>query len=462
MGVATLVIAGTSSGVGKTSLTLGIVRALSRRGLRVQPFKVGPDFLDPTYLTRAAGRTCYNLDGWMCGRQHVEQLFIRACQEADIAVVEGVMGMFDGSDPADNTGSTAEIAAWLGASVILVINSHGLARSIAPLAKGFVEFDPSVNLVGIVANHAGLARHRSWMQSALAAEDLPPLLGAIPRNALPALPSRHLGLVTADEETLPITVIDQLADACAEYLDLDAIVQAAAPSEVQASPPPSVATNSLQVRLGVARDAAFHFAYPDNLEALAEAGAELVFFSPLDDDALPDDLHGLYIPGGYPELFAAQLSENRSMLDSILRFGESGGVVYGECGGLMYLGLAILDADGTEHAMVGLAPMTTRKLERLRTLGYVNVSLQQDCLWGTRGGAMRGHEFHYSEIVSEDLDAQGWSDAYNLRRRRRKNDTETEGFSRGNALISYVHLHWAASPHATKHFLKRCREAVRT
>ena len=461
MSVPTLVIAGTSSGVGKTSLTLGLVRALSRRGLRVQPFKVGPDFLDPTYLTRAAGRTCYNLDGWMSSRQYVEQLFARACQDADIAIIEGVMGMFDGSDPADNTGSTAEIAAWLGAGVVLVINSHGLARSIAPLVKGFAEFDASIKLVGVIANHAGSARHCSWMQSALAAEDLPPLLGAMPRGVLPALPSRHLGLVTADEDTLPITVIDQLADACAEHLDLDAIVQAAAPSEVQASPPPSVATNSLQVRLGVARDAAFHFAYPDNLEALTEAGAELVFFSPLDDDALPDDLHGLYIPGGYPELFTAPLSQNCSMRDSIRKFGQSGGVVYGECGGLMYLGRAILDADGTEHTMVGLAPVTTRKLERLRMLGYVDISLQQECLWGAEGGTLRGHEFHYSEIVCEDFEAECWSRAYSLRRRR-ENDAEAEGFSRGNVLISYVHLHWAASPHATAQFLKRCREVVRT
>ncbi len=461
MGIPTLVIAGTSSGVGKTSLTLGMVRSLSRRGLRVQTFKVGPDFLDPTYLTRAAGRTCYNLDGWMCGHGYVEQLFARACQDADIAVVEGVMGMFDGSDPADNTGSTAEMAAWLGAGVILVINSHGLARSVAPLVKGFVEFDDSLNVTGVIANHAGSARHYSWMQSALAAENLPPLLGAMPRNALPTLPSRHLGLVSADEETLPMSVIDQLADACAEHIDLDAIMDAAMPAGAAVSVHPSPGIDSRQVRLGVARDAAFHFAYPDNLEALANAGAELLFFSTLDDDTLPDNLDGLYIPGGYPELFAAQLSRNHSMLDSIRKFGESGKVVYGECGGLMYLGRAILDADGTEHAMVGLAPVTTRKLERLRTLGYVEVNLQQDCLWGVEAATLRGHEFHYSEIVCDDLKADGWNCAYKLNRRR-KSDTEAEGFSRGNTLISYVHLHWAASPSATAQFLDRCREAVRT
>ncbi len=461
MSIPTLVIAGTSSGVGKTSITLGLLRALSRRGLRVQPFKVGPDFLDPTYLTRAAGRTCYNLDGWMTGREYVGQLFARACRDADIAVVEGVMGMFDGSDPANNTGSTAEIAAWLGAGVVLVINSHGLARSIAPLVKGFAEFDPSVKLVGVIANYAGSPRHCLWMQSALEAENLSPLLGAMPRDSLPGLPSRHLGLVTADEQTLPDSTIDQLADACAEHLDIDAIIRAARGVSFTASDCSTASDDSGRVRLGVGRDAAFHFAYPDNLEALAAAGGELVYFSPLDDETLPDDLDGLYIPGGYPELFVAKLSANKPMLESIRSFGDSGGVVYGECGGLMYLGRAIVDSDGTEYEMVGLAPVTTRKLDNLRTLGYVEATFQRDCLWGSAGDVLRGHEFHYSEIVSQDFEAAGWNRAYSLGRQR-SSDVEAEGFSRGNVLISYVHLHWAGAPKATAEFIERCREAVRT
>ena len=459
-GIATIVIAGTSSGVGKTSLSLGIVRALCKRGLRVQPFKVGPDFLDPTYLARAAGRTCYNLDGWMTDRRYVEQLFARTCRDADIAVIEGVMGMFDGSDPADNSGSTAEIAAWLGAPVVLVVNSRGLARSIAPLVKGFAQFDPSVKLAGVIANMAGSDGHVAWMRSALESQDLPPLLGAMPRDSLPKLPSRHLGLVTADEDSLPDDVIDQLAAACLEHLDLDAIVAAAQSTNGPTIEGPSP-TSDCSVRIGVARDAAFHFAYPDNLEAMVAAGAELVFFSPLADSMLPEDLAGIYLPGGYPELFAKKLSQNQSMRNSIRQFGESGSVVYGECGGLMYLGQAIQDADGKEHAMVGLAPIVTRKLDHLRTLGYVEVALQQDSLWGLAGHSLRGHEFHYSEIVSEGFDSAGWQKVYNLHRRRR-DLVEAEGFCRANTLISYVHLHWAAAPQAAQHFIQRCKEAQLT
>ena len=459
MSIPTLVIAGVSSGVGKTSIALGLTRVLTNRGLRVQPFKVGPDFLDPTYLTRAAGRTCYNLDGWMTSREYIWQLFTRVSGDADIAIVEGVMGMFDGSDPENNSGSTAEIAAWLGAGTILVVNSHGLARSIAPLVKGFAEFDPSVKLVGVIANYAGSTRHRAWMEAALEAENLPPLFGAVTRDSLPKLPSRHLGLVTADPQTLPESVIDKLASACEEYLDIDAIIAAAAPSELSASDSSPVSKTKQPVRIGAACDAAFHFAYPDNLEALVDAGAEVVFFSPLEDERIPDGLGGLYFPGGYPELFAAKLAANKTMLASIRAFGDSGGVVFGECGGLMYLGQAIVDSDGTEHEMVGLAPVTTRKLDNLRTLGYVEVTFGEDCLWGSAGEKLRGHEFHYSEIVAEDFEAQGWHRVYSLSRRRNQ-EAQAEGFARGNMLVSYVHLHWASSPQAAAAFVNRCREAV--
>ena len=364
-----------------------------------------------------------------------------------------------GSDPADNSGSTAEIATWLGADVILIVNSRGLARSIAPLVKGFAQFDPSVKLAGVIANMAGSEGHVAWMRSALESQHLPALLGAVRRNSLPALPSRHLGLVTADEDSLPDDVIDQLADACRKHLDLDAIVAAAQSANGPTIEGPSP-TGDGSVRIGVARDVAFHFTYPDNLEALVAAGAELVFFSPLADPMLPEDLAGIYLPGGYPELFADKLSQNQSMRNSIRQFGESGGVVYGECGGLMYLGQTIQDGDGEEHPMVGLAPVVTRKLDRLKTLGYVEASLQQETLWGLAGQSLRGHEFHYSEIVSEGFDSAGWQKVYNLRRRR-SDHAEAEGFCRANTLISYVHLHWAAAPQAVQHFIQRCKEVKR-
>ena len=213
------------------------------------------------------------------------------------------------------------------------------------------------------------------------------------------------------------------------------------------------------MRIGVAKDRAFHFAYPDNLEVLAKLGAELVYFSPLDDRKLPSDLNGLYIPGGYPELFAKELADNQSMRDSIRLFGESDRSVYGECGGLMYLGQAIRDENGKEHNMVGLAPIVTQKLERLRTLGYVEVEFFKDNLWGNADSRMRGHEFHYSKIISENLEACGWESIYRMHRLRRDTE-EFEGFSKGNMLLSYVHLHWASLPGAAKHFIDQCRKAV--
>ena len=209
-----ILIGGVSSGVGKTSLTLGIVRALVRRGLRVQTFKVGPDFLDPSYLKLASGRPCYNLDGWMTGREYVQQLFARVTADADIAIIEGVMGLFDGASPTSLEGSSAEIALWLDAPVLLVANAHGAARSLAAVVMGFTRFESGLRMAGVIANHAGSERHRKWLGESLAAAGLSPLVGAVPRDSLPTLQSRHLGLMTADSRTLPDQTVNQLADAC--------------------------------------------------------------------------------------------------------------------------------------------------------------------------------------------------------------------------------------------------------
>ncbi len=222
-----LVIAGTGSGVGKTSLALGLTRRLARQGLRVQTFKVGPDFLDPTYLAMASGRTCYNLDGWMTSRDYVRQLFARATADADIAIIEGVMGMFDGASPNTLEGSTAEIAQWLDAPLLLVVNSHGAARSLAATVQGFARFEPGVRVAGVIANQGGSDRHRAWLAEALAGAAAPPLVGMLPRGSLPTLPSRHLGLVSAEQAGLSAGILDQLADACDQHLDVSAIVELA-------------------------------------------------------------------------------------------------------------------------------------------------------------------------------------------------------------------------------------------
>ncbi len=454
-----LVIAGTASGVGKTSLTLGLARALCRRSLRVQPFKVGPDFLDPTYLTRAAGRTCYNLDGWMTDRRYVRQLFARVTADADVALVEGVMGMFDGADPASLAGSTAEIARWLDTPVLLVADAHGMARTLAAVVKGFVEFEPRIRMAGVVANRTGSQRHRDWLAEALRSANLPPLVGSIPPAAFDSLESRHLGLVAADRKTVPDERIEQLADACDEHLDIDAVMALAQATAGKSSAPELATASCRRVRLGVAQDKAFHFCYPDNLEAFKRSGAELIPFSPISDESLPPSLSGMYMPGGYPELHAEALSANRSMRADVRRFAESGKCVYAECGGLMYLGRAIETTDHRRLPMAGVLPVVTRMLDRRKALGYVEVTLQQDALWGPPGTTIRGHEFHYSEIVDDHTAAAGWERVYSIRRRRSET-TEPAGFQKGNVLAGYPHLHWASKPDAVDHFLHRCEEAA--
>jgi cobyrinic acid a,c-diamide synthase len=488
-----LVIAGTNSGVGKTSLSAGLTRCLARRGLRVQTFKVGPDFLDPTYLTMASGRTCYNLDGWMTSREYVGRLFARATAEADIALIEGVMGLFDGASPTTLEGSTAEIALWVDAPVLLIVDAHGAARSLAATVKGFAEFEPGVRVWGVIANRGGSARHAMSLAASLTAAETAPILGMLPKGSLPPLPSRHLGLVAADQSNLSAKSFDQLADACDEHLDMKVILKMAdmsgnlplpleeklrnsplplgegpgvraayssdnANCKLSESNPQSLIPNPSafgKVRLGIARDEAFHFYYPDNLEALVEAGAELVDFSPICDPRLPADLDGLYFGGGYPEVHAARLAANASMLADVRQFAASGRAIYAECGGLMYLGQSLAALDGRRYPLAGVLPIQTAMLGKLKSLGYAEVTLREDSLWGPRGATFRGHEFHYSEITKPLSPASGWQTVYSVQQRWAE-PAKPEGFQKGRILASYVHGHFASHPRAIECFLANC------
>lgn len=452
-----IVVAGAHSGVGKTSTTLALVSALRKRGLTVQTFKIGPDYLDPSYLEIASGRPCYNLDSWMTGREYVCSLFVAKSRGADIAVIEGVMGLFDGSDPVTPDGSTAEIAGWLKAPVLLVINVHGMARSVSALVKGYAEFEEDVHVAGVVANQCGSDRHAYWLGESVKAFGLPPIVAHPPRGAYPALPSRHLGLVTADERSLSRDVLDELAEALEQHGSVDDIMDIATKAPDLDSIP-AADRGEVQVRrarLGVAFDAAFHFYYPDNLEALQNHGCEVIRFSPLTDDALPDGLDAIYIGGGYPEEYAEALSANRSMLDSVRNHAESGRPVYGECGGLMYLSQEIESTDGDRYKMAGILPARTKMLERLKTLGYVEVTLSQDSLLGGYGDRFRGHEFHYSELVGDPVDHEQWQAVYRVTRVRSQAVTH-EGYQHGRVLASYVHAHFASRPVAVERFIAVC------
>jgi cobyrinic acid a,c-diamide synthase len=452
-----IVIAGTNSGVGKTSVTLALVSALRKRGLRVQTFKVGPDFLDPTYLTLASGRPCYNLDGWMTNKAYVHSLFLEKAANADVAVIEGVMGLFDGSDPVDSTGSTAEIATWLDAPVLLVVNAHGVARSLAALVKGYTEFDPALTIAGIVANHCGSERHGELLEESLKAFKLPPAVAAVPRSAFPDLPSRHLGLVTADARNVPVQLLEALGEALERHGRVDEILRIArsATAISKTSAPLEKADTATRLRLGLAYDAAFHFYYRDNLEALEAHGCELVLFSPLQDKVLPEGLDGLYVGGGYPEEYAEALARNTAMLESVRRFAGEGKLVYAECGGLMYLAQGIECGDAARHKLVGLLPQWTRMLDRRKALSYVEVTLTRDSLFGKQGERLRGHEFHYSELLGHTIEDGGWNHPYSAKRRR-SDAAVLEGFQRGRTVASYVHAHFASRSSAVMHFVSAC------
>lgn len=450
-----IVIAGTHSGVGKTSLALSLVSALKRRGLRVQTFKAGPDFLDPSHLALASGRPCYNLDGWMMGKDYVCQLFSRVSNDADLSVIEGVMGMFDGADPAGLEGSTAEIALWLNAPILLVVSAQGIARSLAAIVKGYVNFEPGVNIAGVIANNCSSDRQAAWLGESLTASLLPPLVGAIPRNALPALPSRHLGLVTADSSTLSYSMLEELADVFESQVSLDKLIQLAQRVEPFPGSTKDRARREVRgrIRLGLAHDEAFHFYYQDFFDELEMRGGELIRFSPIRDRYLPEGCDILYLGGGYPEVHAAALSSNEPMLKAIRQFAASGRPIYAECGGLMYLAQRIETLEANHYPMTGLLPVNTRMLDHKKSLGYVEVTLNKESLWGTPGTVLRGHEFHYSELAADPTTNSQWEAIYAVRRRR-SNTVSREGFQCGSLLASYAHLHLASHPEALDCFIK--------
>lgn len=454
--IPSLIIAGTQSGVGKSSLTLALVAAFRRRGLRVQTFKVGPDYLDPGHLAHLSGQPCYNLDGWMAGKDYCRQLFHDACADADIAIVEGVMGLFDGSSAETLSGSTAEIASWLDLPVLLVVNAHGMARSIAALVKGYSEFDPQVRIAGVIANMCGSESHGRWLQQALEAAGAPPLLGTITRDAFPELPSRHLGLVSAAETAWNETVVTQIGELAENTIDLNKLMQQVT------SPVTDIGKHHMSdrcsgrgLRLAVARDQAFQFYYADLFDSLKNCGVELCFFSPISDEAMPHDCDGLYLGGGYPELHAQQLAANESMRHSVAEFCDSGKLVYAECGGLIYLCREVETEDGA-WSMVGVLPSRARMLQKRKTLGYVEVTLQDKTFFGKVGTSLRGHEFHYSELCENPIGREGWQSAFRLKRNR-GGEVREEGYQKDNVLASYAHLHLASQPQALDALIEALR-----
>ena len=444
-------IAGSASGVGKTTVTLAITAAALRRGLIVQPFKGGPDYLDAGHQTRIAGRASRNLDTWMLSLETNRDIVRRAAHGADVLIVEGMMGLFDGKDGASGTGSSAEIASLLQLPILLVVDAARSARSIAAVVLGFETFDPTLPIAGVILNRVASERHFRMLEAAILSRCGTPVLGWLPRDASIAIPERHLGLQTAEEQ--PASELDAqlntLASLAERHLDLNRIFALRCGLDLAESPGSAI-HSGFRMRIGVARDAAFSFYYEDNLDLLRELGAETVNFSPLRDSSLPEALDAIYLGGGYPELHAHQLSSNTLMLHAMREFAASGRPIYAECGGMMYLTRSLTDKEGNRHDMTGVLPFAVEMTNRLDRFGYVTVEFAQNCLLGPAGTSIRGHSFHHSRILGTPETPGSYVVHYSLSGQR-----ESEGFSppNTNVLASYIHLHFRANPVVAQNLL---------
>jgi len=398
------ILAAPASGSGKTLATLGILRAFARRGVRVASAKVGPDYIDPCFHAAATARPCLNLDTWAMRDETLAGLAGELARASDLIVAEGVMGLFDGAMVplgTERDGSTAALARLTGWPVVLVVNVKGQAASAAAVVRGFAEHDPRVRLAGVIFNNVGMGRHLDILTEATAAA-VPGLrvLGGIPRTPNLSVPERHLGLVQAHEHPDLPGFLDAAADLIEKSLDLDALAALARPAGFAAAAP-ATPVPPLGQRIAVARDVAFAFSYPALLAGWREQGAELSFFSPLADAAPDADADAVYLPGGYPELHAGKLSGNATFLAGVRAAAQAGKAIFGECGGYMTLGEAIVDADGVRHPMLGLLPVETSFAKRRLHMGYRVATLETASPLGPKGARFRAHEFHYAAIVAE-------------------------------------------------------------
>ena len=450
-----IVLAGVSSSVGKTTIATAFIAHLRARGVQVQPFKVGPDYIDPSHLALAAARPCYNLDTWMTPPDRMLDVFCMAAAEARIAVIEGMMGLYDGERSTSDVGSTAQVAKILQAPVVLVIDAGAMARSAAAVVMGFQHLDPQVNIVGVIANRVGGAGHARLLQEAIEAETGIPLLGYLSHFPDNLVPERHLGLVPAAERRVSagqLAVFSQQFDQTCHSEKLFALAREAPPIEHSPEEPfPSLTMTHERVRIAIAQDEAFNFYYPDTLDLLRLAGAELVPFSPLHDSVLPREIGGIYIGGGFPEEYAHHLAANESMRSALAGLLQQDMPCYAECGGFMYLCQSIRIASGGELSMVGaIARQSIMNSGRSGlVIGYREAFALRNTLLVRQGDVVRGHEFHYSCL---NVPVARENAAYEFTARG-----QTEGFAQGNLLASYLHLSFSGFPPAAQRFVAAAR-----
>lgn len=450
-----IVIAGVHSGVGKTTVATGLMAAYARRGLRVQGFKVGPDYIDPSYHTVATGRPSRTLDSWMLPKETVVELFARAAAQVDLCIIEGVMGLFDGRTGERNAGSTAEIAALLNVPVLLVVDAWKIARSAAAIVHGYRSFDPAVRIAGVILNRLAGEGHFRAAGVPIEEEAGVPVVGWLGRHDELALPERYLGLIPVTEGPVAREYFAALEATIARSLDLERILRIAE----SAGPLPERRATTLfppepllpRARIALARDRAFSFYYEDSLDLLRAWGAEIVPFSPLDDRTLPEGSGGVYIGGGFPELFAAELAMNTPMREALRAAAARGLPIYLECGGYMYGGERLIDAEGRDHAMLGLLPFSSRMDRARLTLGYREARALRDGPLVRAGQRVRAHEFHWSTSAPPAPEIAAWSVALDGAAAERP-----EGMVRGSVWGSYLHLHLGSDPTLAPRFVAAC------
>jgi cobyrinic acid a,c-diamide synthase len=460
-----LLIAGTNSGSGKTTFTLGLLRALCRRGKNVQPFKVGPDYIDTAWHTKVSKVPSHNLDAFMLNAETLNELFYHQAQYSDIAIIEGVMGLFDGYGTDPYYCSSAGIAKDLKCPVLLVVDGKAMSTSAAAIVMGFKKFGTAINIAGVVFNHVNSDNHYQLLKQAVETYCSIPVFGRLPKLPTIQLPSRHLGLMTAQEVQDMDSQWDVLADALEQFIDIDGLMRIAdieQPSLNQSnfnqsdlkltSLYQSIEGQGAGLTIAVALDKAFNFHYQANLDLLELSRATVRYFSPLEDEALPPcDM--VYFGGGYPELYAEQLSQNQPMRLSILNAHQSNIAIYAECGGLMYLADRLSDVDDNIFSMVGILSGESHMTKSLRRFGYCSATADMDTLLCSVGDSLRGHEFHYSDFVS-DLPT-----AFTLRKEQEGRIVAEwqGGYQIGNTLAMYLHVHFAQSPKLLLEWFRRAR-----
>lgn len=450
-----ILIGATHSGCGKTTFCIGLARALQRCGVRVQCFKVGPDYLDPTWLAMASQNTCINLDIWMMGINGMHNRFAQAQTHAQVALIEGVMGLYDGVNGANDFGSSAHVARELDIPVLLIADASGTARSFAATVEGFAYFSGCPTLLGVVANRTGSISHFKILEESMQSiKNPPPLLGHLPKNGQLSIPSRHLGLFGSMHYPESHSIIESLADSVKKSIDIEKLLGNLPEWDskiIEFSTEKFTISPTARCRIALAQDAAFSFQYAGMLNVLKQSGAEVLPFSPINDKWLPENVDGLILPGGYPEIYAEELSQNISMLESIRVLAAQGIPIYAECGGLMYASQGIECARG-KFSLLGLLGSWVRMENSLQRLGYVEIEFKRDCLIGTKGTHLRGHEFHYSRLLNNLAN----SDSIFQCRDSRGTEIPDAGWQQNSLVASFVHIPWDIYPDTAKFFINQC------